>query len=230
MMDSSMAKTETRDRECSTELRNRRWLSPTVFELELTRPRFFEFLPGQRIRLHHRGIERDYSLISTPGDPVIALCVRMVEGGRMSPLLASAEVGTTFHFAGPHGYFTLRKSMRPAVFIATGIGVAPFVSMARSGVMVSAMLHGARTPAELYYESLFRGIANQYVPCLSRLSSKIGLPENVFEGRVTECLKSRLEPGLYDFYLCGRSEMVRDVTLLVDELFPGSLVYTEIFY
>jgi benzoate/toluate 1,2-dioxygenase reductase component len=230
MTTSSIGITAARDRECSAELTNRRWLSPTVFELELTRPRFFEFLPGQRIRLHHRGIERDYSVISTPGDPVIMLCIRMVEGGRMSPLLASAEVGITFHFAGPHGYFVFRNSQRPAVFIATGIGVAPFVSMARAGVMVSAMLHGATAPSELYYESLFRGTAKQYVPCLSRVPSDIGLPRNALDGRVTKYLKSCLEPGIYDFYLCGRSEMVRDVTLLVDNLFPGSLVYTEIFY
>jgi hypothetical protein len=34
----------------------------------------------------------------------------------------------------------------------------------------------------------------------------------------------------YDFYLCGRGDMVRDVTLIVDELFSGSLLYTETFY
>jgi hypothetical protein len=36
--------------------------------------------------------------------------------------------------------------------------------------------------------------------------------------------------GLYDFSLCGREEMIRDVILLVDQRFPDSLVYTESFY
>ena len=53
---------------------------------------------------------------------------------------------------------------------------------------------------------------------------------NSILGRVTEYLDQHLTPGTYDFYLCGRSEMIRDVTLLIDERFPGSLVYTELFY
>jgi len=217
-------------REYTTELISRRRLSANTFELELTRPRGFDFFPGQRIRLVHQGIERDYSLISAPGDPVLALCVRKVEGGEMSPLLASAALGSSFHFSGPHGYFTFRPSPRPAVLVATGIGIAPFVSMARSGMMTSIMLHGVRTPSELYYEWLFRGAAKRYVPCLSGIAAEAGLPHGAFRGRVTEYLKSHLEPGGYDFYLCGRSEMVRDVIFLVDELFTGSLVYTEIFH
>ena len=60
-------------REYTTELISRRRLSANTFELELTRPRGFDFFPGQRIRLVHQEIERDYSLISAPGDPVLAL-------------------------------------------------------------------------------------------------------------------------------------------------------------
>jgi NAD(P)H-flavin reductase len=120
--------------------------------------------------------------------------------------------------------------MRPAVLVATGVGISPFVSMTRSGVICSTLLHGVRTAAELYYEPLLRNAAKRYVPCLSKAATETGLPHDSFRGRVTEYLKKHLEPGVYDFYVCGRSEMVRDVTLLVDELFPGSHVYAEIFY
>jgi benzoate/toluate 1,2-dioxygenase reductase component len=213
-----------------TQLLHRHWLSLTTFELELSRPRSFEFLPGQRIRLFYEGTERDYSLISTRDDPTLGLCVHRVDGGRLSSLLATAEMGIRFQISGPHGYFTLRSSRRPAVFVATGVGVAPFVSIVRSGMTSSTLLHGVRTPAELYYESLFRGVVQHYVPCLSIPPPETQLPHNTFRGRVTEYLRNHLQPGRYDFYLCGRSEMVRDVTLLVDELFSGSMAYTEIFY
>ncbi len=215
--------------EYPAKLLQRRWLSPTTFELELAKPRFFQFLPGQRIRLYHEGKERDYSLISTADDPSLGLCVRRVDGGTLSPLLATTEIGTRFRFSGPHGYFTFRSSQRPAVLVATGVGVAPFISIVRSGMTGSTLLHGIRTPAELYYESLFRAATQRYVPCLSVLPSETELPPNSFRGRVTEYVRNHLHPGLYDFYLCGRSEMVRDVTLLVDERFSGSMVYTEIF-
>jgi benzoate/toluate 1,2-dioxygenase reductase component len=211
-------------------LLHRRWLSSSTFELELARPRLFQFLPGQRVRLYHEGKERNYSLISTTDDPSLALCVRRVDGGTFSPLLATAKIGTRFHLSGPHGYLTFRSSRRPAVFVATGVGIAPFVSIVRSGMTSSTLLHGVRTPAELYYESLFRGATRCYVPCLSVLPSETEPPPDSFSGRVTEYLISHLQPGLYDFYLCGRSEMVRDVTLLIDERFSGSMVYTEIFF
>jgi benzoate/toluate 1,2-dioxygenase reductase subunit len=225
-----MRTTSTRGVEHIAELLRRRWLSPKAFELELTRPHAFEYSSGQRIRLVHEGTVRDYSLISTPRDPALALCVRKVDGGALSPLLASAEIGRSFHFTGPHGYFTFRSSPRPPVFVATGIGIAPFVAMARSGIRNATLFHGVREPDELYYESLFRSIAWRYVPCLSGVPSTMQLPHASFRGRVTEYLKKHLRPDAYDFYLCGRSEMARDVTFLIDELFTGSLVYTEIFY
>jgi benzoate/toluate 1,2-dioxygenase reductase component len=214
----------------STKLRSRHWLTPATFELELSKPRFFEFSPGQRIRLVHEGTARDYSLISAPDDPALALCVRKVEGGTLSHQLAVAEIGSTVHFTGPHGYFTFRRSLRPAVFVATGVGISPFVSMVKSGVRISTLLHGVRLPAELYYQAFFRGFMPKYVPCLSAPPSETELPCHFFQGRVTAYLQKHLQTGIYDLYLCGRSEMVRDVTLLVDELFPGSHIYAEIFY
>jgi NAD(P)H-flavin reductase len=82
-------------------------------------------------------------------------------------------------------------------------------------------------PKDLYYASHFRQSARKYIPCLTDAKK---LPANAFRGRVTEYLEQHLTAGAYDFYLCGRSEMIRDVTLLIDERFPQSLVYTERFY
>lgn len=118
----------------TTELLSRHWISKGTFQLELSRPPGFAYAPGQRIRFHHGAIERDYSLISTPADSTLALCIRQVQGGRFSTALARAEMGTPFYFSGPYGYFTFRSSSRPVVFVATGTGIAPFVSLARSGV------------------------------------------------------------------------------------------------
>ena len=214
----------------TAELLRRSWLSEKTFELELSRPPAFQFRPGQRIRLLHKGVERDYSLLSRPDSPRLGLCVRHLSTGLFSSILAAAEIGTSFTFTGPHGYFVFQRSSRPPVFVATGTGVAPFLSMTRSGVAGFIMLHGVQTGAELYYRPDFGAAANLYVPCLSQASPKSALPPGAYCGRVTEYLRDHLPPGAYDFYLCGRREMIRDVTLLVDERFPESLVYGEIFY
>ena len=208
-------------------LLKRRWLSDKSFEIVLSLPPQFEFQPGQRICLNLNEYERDYSVASAPGESELTLCIRCVAGGRVSALLSVIDIGSSLLISGPYGYFTYKPSVRPAVFIATGTGIAPFCSMARSGISGFTLLHGASITDDLYYMSLFQKAAKQYVPCLTETRK---LPANAFGGSVAAYLQRHLEIKAYDFYLCGRREMIRDVTLLIDERFPDSLVYSELFY
>lgn len=214
----------------TTEMLNRRWLSKKAFEIELSRPAPFQFSAGQTIRFIHDGVERYYSLTSGPDDPTLSLCVRFVEKGTFSVVLSTAEPGTQFRFTGPHGYFTFKPSRRQAIFIATGTGIAPFVSIAGSGVGGFMLLHGVSYMEDLYYQDRFRSISEKYIPCVSNTSAKDLQPHGFFHGRVTDYIVRNLPAAQYDFYLCGRQEMIRDVMHLVDERFPGSLIYTEVFF
>jgi benzoate/toluate 1,2-dioxygenase reductase subunit len=211
----------------TTVLQKRRWLSDKAFELILSLPPQFKFQPGQRVCLRIGQHERDYSIVSAPGESSLTLCIRCVAGARVSALLSVMDIGTSLSASGPHGYFTYKPAPRQAVFIATGTGIAPFCSMARSGISGFTLLHGVSSPDDLYYMALFQQAARKYVPCLTETRK---LPANAFKGNVAEFVQQHLESGAYDFYLCGRREMIRDVTLLIDERFPESLVYTELFY
>jgi len=213
-----------------TSLISRRWLSKKAFEIELSRPSGFQFTAGQTIRFDHGDIGRYYSLVSAPSDSTLALCVRFIEGGSFTPTLATADIGTRFQVTGPCGYFTFNTSPRPPVFVATGTGVAPFVSMARSGVRDFTLLHGVSSAEDLYYEHFLRDITNSYISCISGPDSDEQMLPGKFRGWVSDYIRKHLSRGEYDFYLCGRDEMVRDVTLLIDEGFPGSRVYVEVFF
>ncbi len=219
-----------RAQEYQSALQETRWLSANTFELRLLRPEGFSFRPGQHIRLHARGLERDYSLTSGPEEGHLALCIRHVPEGGLTPFLVSRDPGEELLFSGPRGQFAFRPSDRTAVFVASGTGIAPFAAMARSGVRGFLLLHGVREPDELYYEELFRDAAAEVVPCLTGHGSGRSPRPDAFSGRVTAYLEAHLPRKPYDFYLCGREEMIRDVTLLVDDAFPGSRVYTEIFF
>ena len=208
-------------------LLKRQWLSDKSFEIILSLPSQFEFQPGQRICLSLGEYKRDYSVVSAPGESALALCIRCVAGGKISALLSVADIGLSLQVSGPYGYFTYKPSPRPAVFIATGTGIAPFCSMARSGITGFTLLHGVSLTDDLYYKSLFQQTAKKYIPCLTETRK---LPINAFAGNVADYLQRHLEPKVYDFYLCGRAEMIRDVTLLIDERFPESFVYSELFY
>jgi NAD(P)H-flavin reductase len=216
----------TSEKVYSTEIIGHRWLSTKTFEIRLRRPAAFSFKPGQRISLRYKDAERDYSLASSPDESDLVLCIRYVENGRLSRDLGDAKIETRLSFHGPHGYFTFKPSGRSTVWVASGTGIAPFRAMVRSGMTPEILLHGVETPADLYYANELRPIAGNYVPCLSQP----GQAAAVFTGRVTDYRHKHLPPDNYDFYLCGNSEMIRDVMELIDEQFEGSFVYTESFY
>ncbi len=216
----------TSEKDYSAEIIEHRWLSKKTFEIKLRRPKTFKFKPGQRINLKYKNIERDYSLASSPDESHLTLCIRYVEGGLLSQTVGDAAIGTRLSFYGPHGYFTFKPSQRATVLVASGTGIAPFRSMVRSGIAPEFILHGVETSADLYYAEELEPASGSYIPCLSQSSNS----QTYFEGRVTDYLRRHLPPENYDFYLCGRREMIRDATLLVDELFEGSNIYTETFY
>jgi benzoate/toluate 1,2-dioxygenase reductase component len=202
-------------------------LSARAFELILSKPEGFRFTAGQRIALQLDATERDYSLASAPGEPELRLCIRSVEGGAVSQQLERVPVGTRLSFRGPDGYFTFKPSARTTVFVATGSGVAPFRAMATAGASGYILLHGVDAPEDLYYAELLRSRAAAYVPCISGPGEAA---PGRFAGRVTAYMEHHLPAGSYDLYACGRRDMVRDVTLLADERFPGSLLFSETFY
>ena len=214
----------------ATELLARHWLSKSAFEVELSRPENFNFTAGHTIQLIYHGEKRYYSIASAPDDQTVLLCVNFIEKGYFSSLLASAEIGFKLELTGPHGYFTFSPSPRPPVFIATDTGIAPFVSMARSGLKGFTLLHGARYAGELYYQDLLRQSAHQYLPINLTISDQDHVSSDQFHGKMVDLLKQHLKPERYDFYLCGWQKMIKDVTHLVDDRYPGSHLYTEVFY
>jgi NAD(P)H-flavin reductase len=210
-----------------TELIDRRWLSKKTFEIKLSKPSSYIIKAGQRVRIYYQTMERDYTPISAPADPDITVCIRKVDTGKFTPALSTADIGTRFDISRPEGYFTFKPSPLPPVFVATGTGIAPFCSMVRSGVTGFTLLHGVDSPQNLYYQSELESAADLYIPCISR---ECRSSDEYFRGRVTNYLQEHLPAAQYDFYLCGRREMIREVTWLVDERFPGSFIYSEQFY
>lgn len=207
----------------------RQWLGDHAFEVCFERPANFNFTPGQKIRFDYEDISREYTLVNGPMDD-LTICVRLLRQGRFSPVLARAEKGDRFQISPAFGYFVQQPSRHPAVYAATGTGVAPFVSFALHGVRNFYLLHGVRTAQELYYRDILECAADHYIPCLSKDRSSGRVLRSAFAGRVTGYLESSLPKGVYDFYLCGRGEMIADATRIIDTQFVGSKVFTETFY
>lgn len=209
-------------------VRDNKWLDREAFEIRLEKPPGFVYQPGQKLACAIEGKRREYSLASAPEERDLALCVKWVPEGEVSPIIAGMSKGDRLAISDAYGFFIHRPGR--SVLVATGTGIAPFVSYAKSGVRDFILLHGVRRRRELYYRELMQRSASKYIACLSDEGDEGSRRDDTFAGRVTEYLEYRLDPGDYDFYFCGNGAMVRDGIQLVDRRFPGSRVFTETFY
>lgn len=102
----------------------------------------FVFKPGQSIRItlldplyqDKKGNARDFSIASSPDEPCLMIATRMT-GSAFKRSLADLPVGSGVRVNGPYGEFLLDVDpMRPAVFLAGGIGITPFRSMIKHAI------------------------------------------------------------------------------------------------
>lgn len=212
------------------ELLHRDWLANGILELQLRRPATLNYLPGQFMRFHYKDLQRDYSLISHPDAESMDFCIAVVDGGVFSNRLARAEVGDTFQLSGPHGRFVYHRSNNPAVLVATGTGIAPFVSFCRTEKKtIALLLHGVASTEHLVFSETLQKSVDCYMPCVSHPAGMEDRGEGLYAGRVTDYLEQSLEKGAYDFYLCGRRSMIRDAVRIIDTRFEGSRLFIETY-
>jgi ferredoxin-NADP reductase len=94
-------------------------------------------LPGQHyvVRLTAEDgytAQRSYSVASPPGDPLVELFVERLDDGEVSTYLADVvEPGDELEVRGPIGGWFVWDGATPALLLAGGSGVVPFVAMLR---------------------------------------------------------------------------------------------------
>lgn len=105
-------------------------LSASVVRLRLRAETRFDYISGQFLELiAPGGLERHYSLASLPDDdPFLELHIRLLDGGRMSGLIAnSLAPGDRLSVAGPRGSCVYEGAApdQPLVLAGAGTGLAP---------------------------------------------------------------------------------------------------------
>lgn len=150
------------------------WLRPEV-------P--FKFKPGQYCTIGVNGIERAYSIVSSPYEVEIELFLELVPppDGQLTPLLYDMEVGGEVTVRPrAKGIFTLDERYSVHLMMATVTGVVPYVSILRSYLhdLRSGhrfyVLQGASYDDEFAYDVELSGLAERhpdfiaYVPTVSR--------------------------------------------------------------
>jgi CDP-4-dehydro-6-deoxyglucose reductase len=210
-------------------------LSPSVrrFVFRTLDGSAIDYLAGQWMKLYlPGGLDRDYSIASAPieagrpGADRFELAITRVEGGAGSAALFSLAAGARLECLGPNGLFVREDRHRdvPAVYVATGTGIAPLRAMIHEELLRAepspqVLLFGCRTEADLLYRDELEALARthprfRYVPTLSRAGQG-------WQGR-TGYVQSHLaaihaELGPSHHYVCGLTKMIDDVRRTLEE-------------
>jgi ferredoxin-NADP reductase len=211
----------------------------------------FTFEAGQYATLGLVGpegklVQRPMSISSSADDLTeYEFFVRLVDQGGFTPLLWQIGVGDPINIKGAKGKFLLQPDGRRALFVASGTGLAPFISMietlrGRGETHDIVLLHGASYEADLAWRDELTALEAGgefpliYVPTISR-------PKEAPEwagctGRVEAIVASQLDehgltPENATIYLCGNPEMIT----AVDELatargFPPEQIRKELYW
>ena len=196
------------------------FLSQDVVKVTLRIPpnKTMEFLAGQYIDLSVKGIKRSYSIASTPSDSEIELLIKNYTGGQFSNYLFNeAKVNDLLRIEGPKGTYIFPKEItHNLIFISTGTGIAPNLSLIKSALKEGkvqpsqiTLIHGQRTAKEHIYslEETLKGV--NIIKCTSRESA-----EGFVQGYVQDAVKGlELDISNSLVFACGNPQMIKELKI-----------------
>ena len=202
-------------------------------------------------------IRRSYSIASSSREgEYLEVYLTVVRSGSLSPRLAMLNVGERL-WLGPRisGLFTFDEVPHEAdlVMIATGTGLAPYMSMLRSTLDEAdrrrlAVIHGARHSWDLGYRGELLTMERlrpklTYVPVISRpteepvpWTGEVGYVQDVWRRRVLDGRwDHRPTPAGTHVFLCGHPEMIDAMVRILEaegfrehtRLVPGQIHYEK---
>jgi len=200
-------------------------------------PRVEESTPEDKPSEPDKMIRRAYSIASASIERrYLEFYLTLITSGQLTPRLFALQHGSQL-FLGPKasGVFTLDRVPpgKAVVLIATGTGLAPYLSMLRTMLVNETqrrfvVLHGARFGWDLGYrgelESLARLRPNfTYIPSITRpdqdphFHGRTGRIQALVEQGVVEQESGvALDPAQADVFLCGNPEMVKAVKAMLE--------------
>ena len=206
-------------------------ITPDLFVIKFKPEETFVFKPGQYATLGVNGIERAYSIVSAPYEPLLEVFVELVPPplGQLTPLLKCLCLGDSVTIRPrAKGIFTMDANYNNHLMIATVTGIAPFLSILRSYIHEGRtghrfyVLQGASYQDEFVYKEEIEDLAIRfsdfifYVPTISRPSEERNSSWKGEGERVNVIVEKyinqlQLHPMSTLAYVCGHPGMIEDV-------------------
>jgi len=150
-----------------------------------------------------------FTLASAPAEKYVRFTVKGL-GDYTSSLTQLLEPGMPAVIGGPHGRFDHAKGTARQVWIAGGVGIAPFLSWVRA-----LEEHPPTGEVDLYYA--FTGgpapFADELAERTATSQVRLHLVDSAATGRLTAqgVLTQVADPGTLSVFLCGPEPMLRDL-------------------
>ncbi len=231
-------------------------LSPTIIRLRV-RPDdgVPAFRPGQYLALglpvDGRPLQRPYSTASPAGETDgLEFLIRLVPAGELTPRLWPLSVGARVRLGRPKGLFLADPGdPRRPLFVATGTGIAPLLSMLESRLREipdgqarrrPIVIHGVARSADLAYRARLERHAARgriaYVPAVSRPADPSNAGWTGPTGRVDALLPALfadhgVDPAATIAFVCGNPGMTDTATASLHALgLPDDAVRSEAYW
>ena len=208
-------------------LERREKIADGTMAFQFEKPAGFSFKPGQAIDVvlvdppagDAQSSRHAFSIVSAPFQGELVVATRMRDSAYKRALKA-LPIGSRAKLEGPFGSLTLHNERtRPAVFIAGGIGITPFVSILRQAAedrlpQQLLLLYSNRRPEDAAFLEELQQLEQQnkrfrLVATMTEMG-KSGRPWNGETGLIGEALVRRTVAGLPApvYYVVGPPAMV----------------------
>lgn len=233
-----------------TVLVGREAIAAGTWAFHFRKPAGFSFKPGQAMDLvlanppmtDAASSRHAFSIACAPFEEVVTVATRL-RGSVFKNALAALSIGSAATLDGPFGSLTLHADPgRPAIFIAGGIGITPFISMLRDATRNElphrfVLVYANRRPEDTAFLSELRRLEScashfRLLPTMTQLDE----PGETWPGR-TGRIDRNLILGLKNenpmaiYYVAGSPSMVADMRrLLANAAINDEDVRSEEFY
>lgn len=207
---------------------NLEWVDKGLFILTLARDGL-AFTPGDCVALYNpEGTSRPYSIASGSQEASLRFLVRVFEDGAVSSWLAGRQPRDEVHVSAAFGWFRPGQSEpgEQSIFLATGTGVAPFLSCIKSPEIPTprCLLYGVRYLRQSIGLDIFEGV------CRVQLAISREEIQGHHHGYIGDLLDEP-DTSKTHYYLCGLEEMVKQISeTLENQGVPIFRIHREVFF
>jgi len=219
-------------------LKNQLTENVLFLRFQLVEPKEIVFIPGQYLMLKIEDKPRLYSIASSSFEKnIVEFIVEILPGGLASTYFTNLKDGQEVVFYGPAGQFQMKTANKKNIFLTTGTGLAPVLSMLKSTKDNSNnyLYWGVRYFQDIY---LFKQLKKyQTKICLSREKHLLMIKNEerkYFDlGHIDEVMeKDFFNNQSFDdlrFYLCGGREVVESLKqkLILKGILPENIIFEK---